>query len=104
MGTATEATYWLLRCEDPLTEQPVEEDFWTMAAEMADSLGVDIINSSLGYNNYDNDCSHNLQTVPDEDEGIADQGPLGLHEISTMNENESSLLHSFLHKRTIFLG
>ena len=64
MGTATEATYWLLRCEDPLTEQPVEEDFWTMAAEMADSLGVDIINSSLGYNNYDNDlCSYRLQDL-----------------------------------------
>lgn len=54
MGTATEATYWLLRCEDPNTEQPVEEDFWTMAAELADSAGVDIINSSLGYYKYDN--------------------------------------------------
>ena len=54
IGTAPDASYWLLRCEDPLTEQPVEEDYWTMAAEMADSLGVDIINSSLGYYAYDN--------------------------------------------------
>ncbi len=54
MGTATDATYWLLRCEDPSTEQPVEEDYWTMAAEMADSAGVDVINSSLGYYKYDN--------------------------------------------------
>ena len=53
MGTAPEATYWLMRCEDPQTEQPVEEDYWTMAAEMADSAGADIINSSLGYYNYD---------------------------------------------------
>ena len=37
IGTAPEASYWLLRCEDPLTEQPVEEDYWTMAVEMADS-------------------------------------------------------------------
>ena len=64
MGTATEATYWLLRCEDPLTEQPVEEDYWTMAAEMADSAGVDVINSSLGYYEYDNDlCTYRLQDL-----------------------------------------
>ena len=54
VGTAPEARYWLLRCEDQQTEQPVEEDYWTMAAEFADSAGVDIISSSLGYNEYDN--------------------------------------------------
>ena len=53
VGTAPEARYWLLRCEDSETEQPVEEDYWTMAAEFADSAGVDIISSSLGYNDYD---------------------------------------------------
>ena len=53
VGTAPEARYWLLRCEDQQTEQPVEEDYWAMAAEFADSLGVDIISSSLGYNDYD---------------------------------------------------
>ena len=53
VGTAPEARYWLLRCEDMQTEQPVEEDYWTMAAEFADSAGVDIISSSLGYSNYD---------------------------------------------------
>ena len=53
IGTAPDATYWLLRCEDTQTEQPVEEDFWTMAAEFADSVGADIINSSVGYNQYD---------------------------------------------------
>ena len=41
VGTAPEARYWLLRCEDQQTEQPVEEDYWTMAAEFADSAGVD---------------------------------------------------------------
>lgn len=54
MGTAPDADYWLLRCEDPLTEMPIEEDYWAMAAEFADSVGVDIINSSLGYNEFDN--------------------------------------------------
>ena len=52
-GTAPDAHYWLLRCEDQQSEQPVEEDYWAMAAEMADSAGVDIINSSLGYHNFD---------------------------------------------------
>lgn len=53
IGTAPEARYWLLRCEDQQTEQSVEEDYWAMAAEFADSLGADIITSSLGYNEYD---------------------------------------------------
>ena len=53
VGTAPEARYWLLRCEDQHTEQPVEEDYWTMAAEFADSAGVDIISSSLGYSVFD---------------------------------------------------
>jgi hypothetical protein len=53
VGTAPEARYWLLRSEDQQSEQPVEEDYWTMAAEFADSAGVDIISSSLGYSNYD---------------------------------------------------
>jgi len=55
MGSAPEAAYWLLRCEEPAFEQPIEEDFWAMAAETADSLGVDLINSSLGYYAYDQD-------------------------------------------------
>ncbi len=53
-GTAPNADYLLLRCEDPDTEMPIEEDYWAMAAEYADSLGVDIINSSLGYQEFDN--------------------------------------------------
>ena len=31
----------------------MEEDFWAMGAEYADSIGADLINSSLGYNLYD---------------------------------------------------
>lgn len=54
VGCAPDASYWLLRCEDRQTEQPVEEDYWAMAAEFADSVGVDMINSSLGYYHFDN--------------------------------------------------
>lgn len=53
VGTAPRASYWLLRSEDLQTEQAVEEDYWTMAAEFADSVGCDVINSSLGYHEYD---------------------------------------------------
>lgn len=53
VGAAPEASYWLLRCEDEQSEQPVEEDWWAAAAEFADSVGVDVINSSLGFHDYD---------------------------------------------------
>ena len=48
-----EAAFWLLRCEDYLTESPAEEDYWIAAAEFADSVGVDVISSSLGYHSFD---------------------------------------------------
>ncbi|WP_407951537.1 S8 family peptidase [Phocaeicola oris] len=53
VGTAPEASYWLLRSEDYDTEQPVEEDYWAAAVEFADSVGVDVINTSLGYDSFD---------------------------------------------------
>lgn len=53
VGTAPEASYWLLRSEDNDTEQPVEEDYWAAALEFADSAGVDVVNTSLGYHEFD---------------------------------------------------
>ncbi len=53
IGTAPEASYWLLRSEDIYSENLIEEDNWVAAAEFADSAGVDIINSSLGYFLFD---------------------------------------------------
>jgi serine protease AprX len=53
IGTARKASYWLLRSEDMATEYIIEEDNWIAAAEFADSVGVDIINSSLGYYKFD---------------------------------------------------
>ncbi len=53
IGTAPEASYWLLRSEDAPTEYIVEEYFWASAAEFADSVGADLINSSLGYTRFD---------------------------------------------------
>lgn len=53
VGTAPEAAVWLFRSEDSGTEFPVEQDYWAEAAEYADSVGVDVINSSLGYYEFD---------------------------------------------------
>lgn len=52
-GTAPGADYMLLKTEDVESEFPCEEDFWAAGAEFADSSGVDIISSSLGYFNFD---------------------------------------------------
>lgn len=53
IGTAPKATYHLLITEDIKSEHPAEEVNWLVAAEYADSAGVDIISSSLGYNTFD---------------------------------------------------
>ncbi|MCF8364120.1 MAG: S8 family serine peptidase [Prolixibacteraceae bacterium] len=58
VGTAPGASYWLLRTEDAPTEYPVEEDYWVVAVEFADSVGCDVINTSLGYTTF-NDASFN---------------------------------------------
>jgi subtilisin family serine protease len=58
IGTAPKADYWLIRSEDSGSEYVIEEDNWVAAAEFADSVGVDVINSSLGYFLFD-DASMN---------------------------------------------
>jgi len=57
-GTAPEASFWLLRSEDEYSEHLVEQDYWAAAVEFADSVGVDMINTSLGYYSFD-DSSKN---------------------------------------------
>lgn len=57
IGTAPEASYVLIRTEDIPTETRAEEDSWTMGAEYADSIGADLINSSLGYTRWDGDST-----------------------------------------------
>ena len=53
VGTAPEASFWLLGSEDHRTEFPIEEDYWAAAIEFADSVGIDVVNTSLGYANFD---------------------------------------------------
>ena len=54
VGTAPDASYYLFVTEDTTSETPLEESLWVEAAEMADKLGADVINSSLGYFQFDN--------------------------------------------------
>lgn len=53
IGTAPEADYWLLRSEEGPHENIIEEYNWVSAAEFADSVGADVINSSLSYSTFD---------------------------------------------------
>ncbi|SFS77325.1 Por secretion system C-terminal sorting domain-containing protein [Lutibacter maritimus] len=58
VGTAPDASFYLFITEDYYNETPLEESLWVEAAEEADRLGVDVINTSLGYYEFD-DINYN---------------------------------------------
>ncbi len=53
IGTAPDASYVCIRTEEVGSELVVEEDNWVAGIEYADSLGVDVSNTSLGYTTFD---------------------------------------------------
>ena len=53
LGSAPDASFWLIRTEVDPTEYLVETDFWVSGIEFADSVGIDVVNSSLGYTTFD---------------------------------------------------
>lgn len=53
IGTAPSSKFWLIASEDAASETPAELDYWAAAVEYADSVGCDLVNSSLGYNDFD---------------------------------------------------
>ena len=53
VGTAPDASFWLLRSENANSEYPIEEHNYAAAAEFADSAGADLISCSLGYFKFD---------------------------------------------------
>jgi hypothetical protein len=67
IGTAPEASFWLLRSEDGGSEYIIEEYNWVSAAEFADSVGADIINSSLGYSEFNNTAQNHTYADLDGD-------------------------------------
>lgn len=60
VGTAPKANYILLRTEDAATEYIIEEYNWVAGAEFADSCGADVLNTSLGYKNFDDPSQNHL--------------------------------------------
>lgn len=59
IGTAPDASYYLIRTEDENSEYPVEMDNYIAGLELGDSIGADVINASLGYFIFD-DSADNL--------------------------------------------
>ncbi|MEO8209216.1 MAG: S8 family serine peptidase [bacterium] len=57
ISPAFRSQYILAKTENTDSETPLEEDNWIAAAEWADSLGADIITSSLGYIGMDEGSS-----------------------------------------------
>lgn len=53
IGPAYGASFLLAKTENTDWERHIEEDHWVAGAEWADSLGADIISSSLGYRDFD---------------------------------------------------
>eukprot|EP01112_Ceratiomyxa_fruticulosa_P008380 TRINITY_DN2172_c0_g1_i2.p1 TRINITY_DN2172_c0_g1~~TRINITY_DN2172_c0_g1_i2.p1 ORF type:complete len:749 (-),score=145.04 TRINITY_DN2172_c0_g1_i2:40-2286(-) len=52
IGTAFGATFLLARTEDVSNESPIEEDNFIAALEWGESLGVQVVSSSLGYSDW----------------------------------------------------
>lgn len=61
-GTAPDASYYVVRTECADTETPYEEDAWVAGAEWADSIGADVISSSLGYYEFDRSAYNHTQS------------------------------------------
>ena len=60
IGTAPDATFVLYRTEDAYSEYLIEEDYWVAAAEHADSIGVDLMNTSFGYSLFDDSTMNHV--------------------------------------------
>jgi len=65
VGTAPKANFYLFRTEDASAEYPIEEFNWVCGAERVDSVGGDVISSSVGYTNFDAPLSAYSHTYAD---------------------------------------
>lgn len=66
IGVAPDAEYILAKTEDNLTENPSEEDRWIAGLEWADSLDAQVVNSSLGYNIWDDGTGYDRSDLDGE--------------------------------------
>ncbi len=65
IGPAFDVSFYLSKTEKSVTETPIEEDFWLEGVEWMESMGVDVISSSLIYKPFD--LPHNQYTYKDMD-------------------------------------
>lgn len=72
-GGAPEASFQLFITEDVPTEYRIEEYNWLFAAERADSAGVDIIHSSLGYYDFDDQSMNYTREQMDGETAVVTQ-------------------------------
>jgi len=73
VGTAPNASYYLYVTE-ALDETPAEEAYWVEALERADSLGVYVTNTSLGYQAFDKSAYNHTYADLDGQTTIAARG------------------------------
>jgi serine protease AprX len=71
IGTAPGASYLLLHTEEDAGERKIEEANWLVAVEYADSVGVDVINSSLGYTTFQDPATNYTYTDLNGRRGLA---------------------------------
>ncbi len=53
IGPAYKASWAIYHTEDNYQEMPVEEDYWAAALQRADSIGAEVVSSSLAYRDFD---------------------------------------------------
>lgn len=74
VGSSPKASFYLFRTEDNNSEYPIEEQNWVVAAERADSLGADMISSSLGYSTFSNSVFDHSYLQRDGNTSIVTRG------------------------------
>lgn len=74
VGTAPDANYWLIRTEDAGSEDLVEEYNWVAGAAFADSVGADVLNTSLGYTTFDDPSTNHTWEELNGDSTIITRG------------------------------
>lgn len=73
-GTAQDAKYYLMVSESNESETQMEEDMWVAAVELADSLGADVVSSSLGYFTYDTEFNDHNYDEFSQDKAVISRG------------------------------
>jgi len=64
IGVAPEALFALTKTENSNSETPVEEDYWVAGLWFHDSLGVDVLSSSVSYRDWYNYEQRDGETAP----------------------------------------